>query len=324
MAIPESDQSLSEEPVQLVFDPDAVDWFKYRIVKALKVLNCFDEDNWPKALHLRIDRIKDPKKIASILLARFGVPDELRKTWLNEHPLRLFQFIARVLENAVYDELLVWRVKTLFPELAALNKPLVALDMTDPESFGSIDSLTKLNEALASDELREKLYNIFHDPPTQFRVNQFVNSYCHKAVEYVLPKVSQRVNDFLVTLFVEAGTDQAKQVFGLPDSKLRAFLKRARQQTIEVVKEDLTDRYGIRRGASKEAKQSKIQVPKGFLETVLPRKIRERWEQGLSTERGVIARALGFTNAKALDRLRKNVLKDNRSWKQVVADATKK
>lgn len=320
-------ERVPKEPVELIFDPDSVDWHKVRIVKALRTLNCFDEDNWPNALHLRIDKIKNPEKIISILLAHFRVPDETRKNFLNQHPLRSFQFLAKQLEHAVYDEVLVWRVKTLFPEVTAAAKPLLSLSFARQQGVNhSIDTAEELQRVLANDDQREKFDYIFRDPATQVRVNQFANHYCHKAVEYVLPVVSERVDDFLVTLFVESGPGQAKQLLdGAPDSErlLRDILASARKQTIEVVKNDLTVRFGIRRGPSKGAKKSRIQISKSELEEKLPRTIRECWEHGESTSRGDIAKKLGFRNAKALDRFRNDVLKDKRPWKKVVADATK-
>lgn len=125
------------------------------------------------------------------------------------------------------------------------------------------------------------------------------------------------------TLFTEAGTHEAKEVLDRGSDSgavLRAFLKKARKDRIKVVQDDITVRMGIRRGATKGAKKSKVRMSKMELETEMPKVIREisRLEQEPTRDR--VAKKLGLSNAKALDRLR-YTYEDRRPWLDVVTGA---
>jgi hypothetical protein len=89
----------------------------------------------------------------------------------------------------------------------------------------------------------------------------------------------------------------------------------------------LTSRnLGVKKGAKKGSKQSKVQIPKSTLELEMNKAIRELVNADEESTRAAVSRILrnrgwiGLNNARALDRLRTRY-QDNRRWGEVVAEA---
>ena len=312
-----SAQTSSDEPIECIFDPDFVDWCKSRIALALKLLHCFDDDEWFDELST-LDKIEDPKEIVLTLLSHLALPDSVRVDLINAPPSRSLNFLCGVFEQTVYAKILEWRISTLFPELTAASKPLLALNRA-----GVPIDAPDLQDALAHKELREKLLSAARDPKIREAVNDWTSIYCRKAIDYVSPMIVERVDSFMATLFTEAGAHEAKKALdrgGHSDVMLREFLKEARKQHIKVVKDDVTVRMGIRRGATKGAKKSKVKIGKRELETLMHQLIRQFTQSNIEPTRDRVAKGIGLSNAKALDRLR-GVYHDKRVWRDVVTEA---